>query len=248
MARLDGRVAIVTGGSRGIGAATARKLAADGARVVVNYARGAEAAEAVVQEIRTAGGEAMAVQADVSDRAQVARLVEDTVERYGWLDVLVNNAGVIDGAPLGNITDDHVERQFAVNVRGALYATQAAVPAFGDRGGRVVNVSSAAADAPPPGLAVYAATKAALEAITRSLAAELAPRQVTVNAVAPGVTVTDMFEAMRSPEFEARIVARTPLGRLGRPEDIAEVIAFLASEESGWVTGQVIAATGGLRL
>ena len=248
MARLDGRVAIVTGGSRGIGAATARKLAADGARVVVNYARAAAAAAAVVQEIQTAGGEATAVQADVSDREQVARLVEDTVGRYGRLDVLVNNAGVLDGAPLDAITDEHVERQFAVNVRGALYATQAAVPAFGTRGGRVVNVSSVVADAPQPGLAVYSATKAALEAITRSLAAELAPRQVTVNAVAPGATVTDMLEAVRSPEFEARVVARTPLGRLGRPVDIADVIAFLASEESGWVTGQVIAASGGLRL
>jgi 3-oxoacyl-[acyl-carrier protein] reductase len=246
MARLDGKVAIVTGGSRGIGAATARRLAADGARVVVNYAQAGDAAEAVVRDIEAAGGEAIAVRADVSNRADVGRLVQATVDRYGGLDILVNNAGVLAAAPLADITDEQVERQFGVNVRGALYATQAAVPAFRN-GGRVINVTSIVADAPPAGTAVYSATKAALEAITKSLAAELAPR-VRVNAVAPGATATDMLDSIRSPELEQRTLARTPLGRLGRPEDIADVIAFVASDDAGWITGQVIAASGGLRL
>jgi 3-oxoacyl-[acyl-carrier protein] reductase len=246
MARLDGKVAIVTGGSRGIGAATARRLAADGARVVVNYAQSATAAEAVVREIEAAGGEAIAVQADVSDRAEVGRLVEAAVEQYGGLDILVNNAGVLAPAPLADITSEQVERQFGVNVLGALYATQAAVPAFRN-GGRVVNVSSVVAGEPLPGAAVYSASKAALEAITRSLAAELAPR-VRVNAVSPGPTETDMFDGVRSPEFEAQALGRTPLGRLGRPDDIADVIAFVASDDAGWITGQVITASGGFPL
>jgi 3-oxoacyl-[acyl-carrier protein] reductase len=246
MAQLDGKVAIVTGGSRGIGAATARRLAADGARVVVNYAQSATAAEAVVREIEAAGGEAIAVQADVSDRAEVERLVATTVERYGGLDILVNNAAVLTPAPLAEITAEQVERQFGVNVRGALYATQAAVAAFRN-GGRVVNVSSVAGEAPSPGFAVYSATKAALDAITRSLAAELAPR-VRVNAVSPGPTETDMFDSVRSPEFEANALGRTPLGRIGRPDDIADVIAFLTSDDAGWITGQVITASGGFRL
>ncbi len=247
MARLDGRVAIVTGGSRGIGAATARRLGADGARVVVNYTRASAAAEAVVREIREAGGDAISVRADVSDRAEVAQLVNATVDRYGGVDILVNNAAVIEPAALADITDEQLDRQFDVNVRGALYATQAAVPAFRD-GGRVVNVSSIVAEAPPAGFAVYSATKAALEALTRSLAAELAPRRVTVNAVSPGATVTDMYDSVSSPEFEQQAVARTPLGRLGRPGDIADVIAFVVSDDAAWITGQVIAASGGLRL
>ena len=148
---------------------------------------------------------------------------------------------------MADITDEQVDRQFDVNVRGALYATQAAVPAFRD-GGRVVNVSSIVTEAPPAGLAVYTASKAALEAITRTFAAELAPRGVTVNAVSPGATTTDMYESLRSDEFEQRAVARTPLGRLGRPQDIADVIAFIASDDAAWITGQVIAASGGLRL
>jgi 3-oxoacyl-[acyl-carrier protein] reductase len=161
MARLDGRVAIVTGGSRGIGAATARRLAADGARVVLNYSHMAAAADEVVRQIRNAGGEAISVQADVSDRAEVQKLVDRAVEEYGAIDILVNNAGVITPAALADITDDQLDRQFDVNVRGALYATQAAAPVFRD-GGRVVNVSSIATEAPPTGLAVYTATKAAL--------------------------------------------------------------------------------------
>lgn len=247
MARLDGKVAIVTGGSRGIGAATARRLGADGARVVVNYTRAAAAADEVVREIRDAGGDAIAVRADVSDRAQVAQLVKATVDRYGTVDILVNNAGVVEPAALADITDEQLDRQFDVNLRGALYAAQAAVPAFRD-GGRVVNVSSIVAEAPPAGLAVYSATKAALEALTRSLAAELAPRRVTVNAVSPGATVTDMYDSVSSPEFEQQAVARTPLGRLGRPEDIADVIAFVVSDDAAWITGQVIAASGGMRV
>jgi 3-oxoacyl-[acyl-carrier protein] reductase len=247
MARLDGRVAIVTGGSCGIGAATARRLAADGAQVVLNYSHTAAAADEVVRQMRNTGGEAISVQADVSDRAEVQKLVDRAVEEYGAIDILVNNAGVITPAALADITDDHLDRQFDVNVRGALYATQAAAPAFRD-GGRVVNVSSIATEAPPPGLAVYTATKAALEALTRTFAAELGPQRVTVNAVSPGTTDTEMYESLGSPEFEQQAVARTPLGRLGRPEEIADVIAFLASDEAAWITGQVITASGGLRL
>jgi 3-oxoacyl-[acyl-carrier protein] reductase len=247
MAKLDGKVAIVTGGSRGIGAATARRLAAEGAKVVVNYTQTARAADQVVDEIRKDGGHATALRADVSRRDEVASLVAATVEHYGGVDILVNNAAVLAPAPLAEITDDQVDRQFDVNVKGALYATQAAVPAFRN-GGRVVNVSSIVAEAPLPGSAVYAASKAALESITRTFAAELAPRGVTVNAIAPGTTATDMYDSIASAELEERALARTPLGRLGRPEDIADVIAFLASDDARWITGQVINVSGGLRL
>jgi len=247
MAKLNGKVAIVTGGSRGIGAATARRLAAEGAKVVVNYTQSARAADQVVNEIRKDGGEATAVRADVSRRDDVASLVAATVEHYGGVDILVNNAAVLTPAPLAEITDDQLDRQFDVNVKGALYATQAVVPAFRN-GGRVVNVSSIVAEAPLPGSAVYAASKAALESITRTFAAELAPRGVTVNAVAPGTTATDMYDSIASAEFEERALARTPLGRLGRPEDIADVIAFIASDDARWITGQVINASGGLRV
>jgi 3-oxoacyl-[acyl-carrier protein] reductase len=247
MAKLNGKVAIVTGGSRGIGAATARRLAAEGAKVVVNYTQSARAADQVMNEIRKDGGEATAVRADVSRRDDVASLVATTVEHYGGVDILVNNAAVLTPAPLAEITDDQLDRQFDVNVKGALYATQAVVPAFRN-GGRVVNVSSIVAEAPLPGSAVYAASKAALESITRTFAAELAPRGVTVNAVAPGTTATDMYDSIASAEFQERALARTPLGRLGRPEDIADVIAFIASDDARWITGQVINASGGLRV
>jgi 3-oxoacyl-[acyl-carrier protein] reductase len=244
--RLQDRVAIVTGGSRGIGAGIARRLAEDGAAVVVNYSTNVEAADVVVAGIEAVGGRAVALQADLADLVQVRRLFAAAQQAYGRLDILVNNAAVAEFLPLEAITTGHYHRQFAVNVCGLLFATQEAAQRMGE-GGRIINISSGAAQAAPPSASVYSATKAAVEAITRSLAQELGPRQITVNAVAPGFTETDMLRAVMANVDWNELAARTPLGRIGTPEDIADVVAFLASEEARWVTGQVIGASGGLR-
>ncbi|HZP81151.1 MAG TPA: glucose 1-dehydrogenase [Chthonomonadaceae bacterium] len=247
MGRLAGKVAIVTGASRGIGAAIARRLAADGARVVVNYSASEEAARQVITQIGEAGGEAVAVQADLSDYWQIPGLFEMAMLQYGRLDILVNNAGVAEFHPLGEITQREYERQFDVNVRGVLFASQEAAKRFGEEGGRIINITSGAAQACPPGTSVYSATKAAVEAMTKSHAAELGPRQITVNAVAPGFTETDMLAAVFPADARASMIARTPLGRIGTPEDIADVVAFLVSDDARWITGQVIGVNGGLR-
>jgi 3-oxoacyl-[acyl-carrier protein] reductase len=247
MSDLAGKVALVTGASRGIGAAIAKRLAAEGASVVVNYSRSADAADAVVREIEAAGGQAMAAQADVADPAAVRRLFATTLERWGRLDILVNNAGVAEFRPLAAITEAHYARQFDVNVRGVLFATQEAARVMGEAGGRIVNITSGAAKAAPPNTSVYSATKAAVETMTRSHAAELGPRRITVNAVAPGLTVTDMLTQNIPAEAQQAMVKSTALGRLGTPEDIAAVVAFLVSDDGSWVTGQIIGANGGLR-
>jgi 3-oxoacyl-[acyl-carrier protein] reductase len=245
--QLQNQVAIVTGASRGIGAAIARKLASEGASVVVNYSKNAGAADAMVAEIEKKGGRATAIQADMADLAQIERLFARTMEIFGRLDILVNNAGVAEFLPLDAITAEHYNHQFGVNVFGLLFATQQAARLIGAEGGRIINISSGAAQSAPPTGSVYSATKAAGDTITRSLAAELGPRRITVNTVSPGFTDTDMLHAVMANADWAEMVARTPLGRIGTGADIADVVAFLASDQARWVTGQIIGASGGLR-
>ncbi len=253
MSKLTGKVAVVTGASRGIGAGIARKLAADGAAVVVNYAKNEAAAQEVVKSITEAGGQAVAVRADLSDKAQIAQLFEVALEAYGRLDILVNNAGSTLFAPLEQIDAEHVSQQFDLNVTGLIFASQEAAKYFnvnGSRGGRIINLSSVVTDGALAGGSVYTATKAAVEAVTRTLATELGPQGVTVNAVAPGAVDTDLFKATGGATEEGvnYMVSRTPLGRIGQPEDIAGPVAFFASDDAAWVTGQVLQAGGGIRL
>jgi len=247
MARLAGKVAVVTGASKGIGAAIAKQLAHDGASVVVNYATSAKDAEAVVAVIEAAGGTAKAMRADVSKPAESRKLVDATVSEFGRIDILVNNAGVYELLPLQEITETHFDRMFDLNVRGLLFATQAAAAAFGDRGGSIINIGSVASLLAPAGGSAYSATKGAVDVLTRSLATELGPRKILVNAVLPGAVETEGARALA--EFDqmlAQLLPRTPLGRIGQPHDIATVVSFLASEDAGWITGQVIPVAGGL--
>ena len=247
MAKLTGKVAVVTGASKGIGAAIAEELARDGASVVVNYASSAEQAEAVVAKIKAAGGAAQAVRADVSKPAEARRLVDAAVSAFGRVDILVNNAGVYEFLPLQDVTEIHFDRMFDLNVRGLLFTTQAAVHAFGDRGGSIVNIGSVASQAPPPGGSVYSATKGAVDVLTRSLAAELGPKKILVNAVLPGPVETEGTQSLAEwDQFRAQFLPRTPLGRIGQPRDIATVVSFLATPDAGWITGQVIPVAGGL--
>ncbi|MDQ3522337.1 MAG: glucose 1-dehydrogenase [Gemmatimonadota bacterium] len=244
---MTGKVAVVTGASRGIGRAVAERFARDGARVVVNYARSGDQAEQVVAGIRERGGEAIAVQADMGRPEQIAQLFKQTTERFGRLDVLVNNAGAYDAHRLERSDEAHYAALFDVNVRGVLLASREAARRFGETGGRIINISSGAARAAVPGGAVYAASKAAVEALTRCHAAELGPRGITVNAVAPGFTESDMLDVALPAEARDGMIALTALGRLGRPEDIADVVAFLTSDDARWITGETIGASGGLR-
>lgn len=244
---MTGKVAVVTGASRGIGRAVAERFARDGARVVVNYARSGDQAEQVVAGIRERGGEAIAVRADMGQPEQIAQLFEQTTERFGRLDVLVNNAGAYDAHRLERSDEAHYAALFDVNVRGVLLASREAARRFGETGGRIINISSGAARAAVPGGAVYAASKAAVEALTRCHAAELGPRGITVNAVAPGFTESDMLDVALPAEARDGMIALTALGRLGRPEDIADVVAFLTSDDARWITGETIGASGGLR-
>jgi 3-oxoacyl-[acyl-carrier protein] reductase len=246
--RLNGKVAIVTGASKGIGAAIAEKLGDEGAAVVVNYGRSAREADAVVSRIQAKGGRAKAIQADVSQARETRKLVDATVREYGKLDMLVNNAGVCEFQPLANVREEHYNRQFDLNVKGLLFATQEAVRVFGENGGSVINISSWASVSPPPNASVYSATKAAVDALTKSLAAELGPKKILVNSVLPGAVETEGARSLA--EFDqmlAQLLPRTPLGRVGQPHDIATVVSFLASEDAGWITGQLIPVSGGLR-
>ena len=246
---LKGSAAIVTGASGGIGSACARRLARDGASVVLHYRARRAAAENLAAEIKGAGGTVLPVQADLSDPAAPAALVAAGVEAFGRLDLLVNNAAVAEGAPLEAIDAAHLRRHFDTNVAAVLFASQAAARAFGAEGGAIVNISSINAERPPPGGAVYSATKAAVEAATKGLAVELGPRGIRVNAVAPGATDTGMLRSVLRPGMEQEIREKTLLGhRLGRPEDIAAVVAFLAGPDAAWITGQVLNASGGLQI
>ncbi|HEV2971715.1 MAG TPA: glucose 1-dehydrogenase [Pirellulales bacterium] len=246
---LAGQVAVVTGASKGIGAAIAEQLAAAGAAVVVNYAKSRAGAEAVVQRIAKAGGKAVAVQADVSKVDDIRRLFAETKKAYDKLNILVNNAGIYEFAPLEEITAEHFHKQFDLNVLGLLLTTQEAVKHFGSAGGSVINLSSVAVTLAPPNAAVYSGTKAAITAITRSLAKELGPRNIRVNAVGPGVIETEGLHAtgISGSDFERQAQAQTPLGRIGQPRDIAPAVAFLASPESSFITGETLYVTGGLR-
>jgi 3-oxoacyl-[acyl-carrier protein] reductase len=248
MTKLNGKVAIVTGASKGIGAAIAKALAKQGASVVVNFASSRASAETVVEDISAAGGRAIAVQGDVSKAADAQALVDTALREFGRLDVLVNNSGVYEFAPIEALTEDHYRRQFDVNVLGVLLATQAASPHLGE-GASIINISSAITHVNTPGAAAYAGTKGAVNAISGVLANELAPRKIRVNAVSPGYVVTEGTHTagIVGSDMEAGLVAQTPLGRAGTPDDIADVVAFLASDDARWLTGEIITASGGIR-
>jgi len=247
MNTLAGKVAIVTGASKGIGAAIAQHLAAEGAAVVVNYARGKDDADSVVASIVGSGGQAIAVQADVASIEDVQRLFAQAKHRYGRLDVLVNNAGVFHFEPVQDVTVDEFHRQFNVNVLGVILTTQESLEYFDDRGGSVINISSVAIRNPEANSVVYSSSKAAVDTITLALAKELGPRRIRVNAIAPGGVDTNGTRAngVVGSDKERHIVALTPLGRFGEPQDIAKVAGFLASEDSAWVTGERLSVSGG---
>lgn len=246
--RLAGKVAVVTGASKGIGAAIAKRLASEGATVVVNYAASKSGADSVVSAINGAGGTAAAIQADVSKQADVQRLFAETKSLYGHVDILVNNAGIYDLGPLENVTEEHFHKQFNLNVLGLLFASQEAVKLFPADGGSIINISSVVGPFPLANASVYSATKGAVDAITKSLARELGPKKIRVNSLNPGMIETEGAHAagIIGSEFEKLVVGQTPLGRLGQPEDIAKVALFLASDESGWVTGQTLIVSGGM--
>ena len=247
--KLDGKVAVVTGASKGIGAGIARHLAAEGAAVVVNYASSQAAADRVVAEITAEGGKAVSVRGDVSKAADVKRLFAEAVRAFGRLDILVNNAGDCRYGPFDSITEEEFRRHYYVNVLGPILAVQEALKHFGPEGGSVINISSVVGTAPWPQTTLYSSTKAALDNLTRGLALELAPRKVRVNAVAPGTTESEGTSDLHLFEGDEgkKVIASTPLGRLGTPADIARVVVFLASDDSAWVTGEVIRASGGLK-
>jgi len=248
MTDLIGKVAVVTGASKGIGAGVAKTLAAAGAAVVVNYASSRQGADKVVAEITQSGGKAVAVQGNVSQSADVDRLFADAKQAYGRIDILVNNAAVFAFAPLEGITEDEFHRQFNINVLGTILATQAAAAHFGPGGGSIVNLTSVASVGALPTSAVYTASKSAVDALTRVFAVELAPKNIRVNAVAPGATETEGAAAMGMPEeMQAAMIASIPMGRIGQPADIAQSVLFLASDASSWVTGERITASGGQR-
>jgi 3-oxoacyl-[acyl-carrier protein] reductase len=249
MGKLAGKVAVVTGASKGIGAGIARSLGAEGAKVVVNYASSKEGADRVVAEITKNGGKAIAVQGDVSKAADVERLFVETKKAFGAVDVLVNNAGVYQFAPIESVTEGDFHRMFGTNVLGLILATREAVKHFGDRGGSVINIGSTASQITPPTSVVYTATKGAVDAITRVLAKELGPRKIRVNSINPGGVETEGTHTagVVGSDFEKQITAQTPLGRFGQPEDIAPIAVFLASSDAGWLTGETLLASGGWR-
>ncbi len=249
MSSLQGKVALVTGASKGIGAAIARELAARGAAVAVNYSGSKAAAEKVVAEIKTGGGKAIAVQANLADPASAGPLAETTARELGPIDILVNNAGVYEFGPIEGVTPDQFNKMFNLNVLGLLLTTQAALKHFSPKGGSIINIGSVAASG-VPGASVYSATKGAVNSITIALSKELGPKQIRVNALNPGMVETEGVHAagIIGSDFQKQTVLETPLGRIGQPNDIATIAAFLASDDSIWVSGQTIQASGGARL
>ena len=247
--KLTGKVAVVTGASKGIGASIAKYLAAEGASVVVNYASSKQGADQVVNEITSQGGKAIAVGANVAQLGEIERLFSETKAAFGRVDILVNNAGIYEFAQLEEITEAHFRKHFDLNVLGLLLCTQEAVKAFGAEGGNIINVSSVVSTFTPPGTSVYTATKASVDAITKVLAKELGPRKIRVNSVNPGMVETEGTHAagITGGDFRKQIEAQTPLGRIGKPEDIATAVVFLASGDSSWISGESFVISGGLR-
>jgi len=249
MNKLAGKVAVVTGASKGIGASIAKHLAAEGASVIVNYASSKTGAEVVVNSIHEKGGTALAVQADVSNQDDIKRLFAETQAAYGTLDVLVNNAGIYEFAPLESISADHFHRHFNLNVLGLLLTTQEAIKHMGPTGGSIINMSSIAGPMPVQNGSVYSATKAAVDAITIALSQELGPRKIRVNSLNPGMVETEGLHAggLAESDFRRILESQTPLGRIAQPEDVARAVVFFASDDSGWVTGQRLILSGGQR-
>jgi len=247
--KLDGKVAVVTGASKGIGAGIANHLAAEGSAVVVNYASSKQDADRVVDEIAKRGGRAIAVQANVAKKAEIERLFAETRKAFGKLDILVNNAGIYEFAPLEEITAEHFHKHFDINVLGLLLTSQAALKHFGPEGGSIINISSGASTSAPPGASVYSATKAAVDTITKSLAKELGPRKIRVNAINPGMVETEGVRAAGfiESDFQKSFESQSALGRIGQPDDIAPAAVFLASSDAGWITGETLLIAGGYR-
>ena len=247
--KLSGKVAVVTGASKGIGASIAKHLAAEGAAVVVNYASSKEGADRVVAQITRQGGKAIAVQANVAKQAEIDRLFSETKKAFGRLDILVNNAGIYEFSPLEDVTEQHFHKQFDLNVLGLILASKAAVRHFDAAGGSIINISSGASTLTPPNTSVYSATKAAVDAVTRSLAKELGPRNIRVNSINPGMVETEGVHAggFAESDFRKQLEAQTPLGRIGQPQDIAPAAVFLASRDAAWITGETLVIAGGLR-
>ena len=246
-AKLAGQTAIVTGAGSGIGAAIATRLAADGARVVVNYRASRVEAEKVVEAVTVAGGKAMAAQADVTDSGQIDRLFGEAEAAFGIASILVNNAALADRTPFAELDVDRFDQVFATNARGPFLCVLAFARRLRTDGGRIVNIASGQARSPQPGTVLYSSSKGAVEAMTRAFAADLGPRGITVNAVAPGATASENFKRTVPEELQSQTIGNTALGRLGTPSDVADVVAFLASQDARWITGQVIDADGGLR-
>jgi len=249
MSKLKGKVAIVTGASKGIGASIAKHLTDEGAAVVVNYASSKEDADRVVAEIARDGGRAIAMHADVTKQADIHRLFAETKKAFGRLDILVNNAGVYEFSPLEDVTEEHFHKQFDLNVLGLILASKEAVRYFDSAGGSIINISSGASTLTPPNTSVYSATKAAVDAVTRSLAKELGPRNIRVNAINPGMVETEGVHAagFAESDFRKQLEAQTPLGRIGQTQDIAPAAVFLASRDAAWITGETLLIAGGLR-
>lgn len=247
--KLTGKVAMVTGASKGIGAAIAKHLAAEGAAVVVNYSASKAGADKVVNDIKAAGGKAVAVQANVAKKADIEKLVAETKKAFGPIDILINNAGIYEFAPLEQITEEHFRKQFDLNVLGLLLITQEALKHFSPAGGSIINLSSVVSTLAFPNASVYSGTKGAVDAITRSLASELGPRGIRVNAIRPGMVETEGTHAagIENSEMQNQVRSQTPLGRLGQPVDIAGTVGFLASGDSSWITGETFVISGGLR-
>lgn len=247
--KLEGKVAVVTGASKGIGAEIAKQLAAEGASVVVNYASSKEGADRVVGEITKKGGKAVAVHADVAKEADAVRLLAETKKAFGKLDILVNNAGVYEFLPLENFTTEHFRRLYDINVLGLLTTSREAAKYFGKDGGSIINISSLVSVLPLPNASVYSSTKAAVDAVTKSLSKELGPRKIRVNAINPGMVVTEGVKTagFEGSDFQKEIETRTPLGRIGQVEDIAPAAVFFASNDSAWITGETLVIAGGYR-
>jgi 3-oxoacyl-[acyl-carrier protein] reductase len=245
--KLAGKVAVVTGASKGIGAAIAQQLAAEGAAVVVNYSSSPEGAQRVVDSISSNGGKAVAVKANLSKKAEIDQLFAETKKAFGRVDVLVNNAGIYEFKPVEEITEEHFHKQFDLNVLGLLLASQAAAKQFGPDGGSIINISSVVSTLGLPNAAVYSGTKGAVDSITRSLAKELGPRKIRVNAIAPGMVETEGTHSAGIAESDARkqVEAQTPLGRIGQPQDIATAAVYFATSDSAWTTGQTLMIAGG---